>query len=187
MEKKGVDVFAHEGTLQVLRNPPVLKMYRELVWGRPKPARGKPFDKAVLEEYSVEVLYTPGHTFDHVSYLIDNFIFIGDLMAGKNPPLIAFKDEDFPQIIDSLKLVLSMKFDIAFSGTGVYTRDDVKVYLEKLLDLIERAENLYSSGKSVKEIVDILFPDPPMIVFAMEMVSEGEWSRKYLVESLLGK
>jgi len=185
LEKKGINVYAHDRTLDVLRNPPELKLYRELVWGKPKQAKGKPLDKGVLKEYGIKALYTPGHTFDHVSYIIDNYIFIGDLMAGKNPPLIAFKDENFQQIIKSLELILSKKFDIAFSGTGVYTREEVEKYLEKLIELKEKVRALHSDGKSIEEIVKIILPNPPMIVLAMENISEGEWSRRYLIESLL--
>jgi len=39
---------------------------------------------------------------------------------------------------------------------------------------------------SVNQIVEQIFPNPPKKVLQMEEVSGGEWSRKNLVESLLG-
>ena len=50
----------------------------------------------------------------------------------------------------------------------------------------KKAEELYSEGKTVREIVKILFPDVSQFVYLMEAFSGMEWSRENFIRSLLG-
>lgn len=186
LAEKGVDVYAHELALPLLKNPPNLKTYRKLVWGVPKSFEAKPIGKAPLKELGIKTIYTPGHTIDHLAYKVDNYIFVGDLVAGKKIPMMAFIGEDFREIINSLNKALNEEFDYAFSGMGVLTRDEFSKYLEDLIELKEKVKELYDRGLGIDKIVKEIFPSTPKIVLAIEYVSEGEWSRELLVKSLLG-
>ena len=95
------------------------------------------------------------------------------------------REEDYIATINSLKKVLKFKFDKAYGGTLILTREKVEEYLNYLLELKERAEELYSEGKTIKEIVNILFPNVPQMVYLMETFSGLEWSRENFIRSLL--
>ncbi|MEM4576520.1 MAG: hypothetical protein QW701_03520 [Candidatus Nezhaarchaeales archaeon] len=59
-------------------------------------------------------------------------------------------------------------------------------YLNYLLELKRGAEELYRGGRSIEEVINELFQNPPQKVLLMEIVSEKEWARKNMVKSLLG-
>jgi hypothetical protein len=58
--------------------------------------------------------------------------------------------------------------------------------LNNILKLKEKVEDLWKKGLNVDQIVERVFPKTPSKVLLMEEMSEGEWSRRNLVESLLG-
>jgi len=138
-----------------------------------------------IENLAIKIIETPGHSFDHVSILIGRDFFIGDLVTNPNP-IIAMKEEDSKEVISSLKKILKFEFDKAYSGLGVWDRSEVKNTLENTLRLKGKVEALRRKGLSIDQIVERIFPNPPKKVIQMEEVSGGEWSRKNLVESLLG-
>ena len=56
------------------------------------------------------------------------------------------REEDYIATINSLK-VLELKFDKAYGRTLILTREKVEEYLNYLLELKKKAEELYSEGK----------------------------------------
>ena len=69
---------------------------------------------------------------------------------------------------------------------GVSTRKEAEDYCRYLKNLKEKAEKLYSEGKSIEEIVNAVFPNLRQMPILMEFVSEKEWARENMVKSLLG-
>jgi len=178
-------VYAPRRSLEILRNPPKIPKYRQIVWGQPKSVHAKLLkNRMEFEDVTVEVIETPGHSFDHVSFLIDEKLFSGDLVMTSRQ-MVCMKEENYIATINSLKKILKLKFDKAYGGTLILTREKVEEYLNYLLELKERAEELYSEGKTIKEIVNILFPNVPRMVYLMETFSGLEWSRENFIKSLL--
>jgi len=185
-DKFNVEVFAPEKSLEILASPPEIPVYRQIVWGQPKPVKTIPFKKDMtIENLAIKIVETPGHSFDHVSILIGREFFIGDLVTNPNP-IIIMKEENSIDVISSIKKILKFEFDKAYSGHGVWDRSEVKNALENTLKLKEEVETLWLKGLSIDQIVEQIFPNPPKKVIQMEKVSGGEWSRKNLVEALLG-
>jgi glyoxylase-like metal-dependent hydrolase (beta-lactamase superfamily II) len=179
-------VYAPEKTLEILRNPQKIPKYRQLVWGQPKPVIAEPLKSRMeFDNVSVEVVETPGHSFDHVCFLIDDKLFMGDLIGSKRL-VICMRDEDYIGVIESIKKVLKLDFEKAYGGHVVLTKDEVKDFLNYLLDLKDRTDELYNKGKTVEEIVNTLLSDVPQKVILMEQMSEMEWARANLIRSLLG-
>jgi len=137
-----------------------------------------------LDDVVVEAIETPGHSFDHVSFLIDGRLFTGDLI-GSRKVLVAMRGENYREIIDSVKRVLSLDFEKAYGGHVVLTREEIEEFLDYLLELKSGVEELHREGKTPEEIVDILLASVPEKVLLMEKVSDMEWSRLNLVSSLL--
>jgi len=177
-----IEKYAPDKAIDVLKMPPDIPAYRKVVWGQPLPFEAIPASEL---KGDIEVIETPGHSFDHVSYLVGDRLFCGDLVINTKQ-MVTMREEDCLQTIESLKRVLKYDFKYAFTGMGVSSRDDVEAYLDYLLGLKKRAEELYRGGKSVEEIINALFPSPPPIVLLIEQVSEKELARENMVRSLLG-
>jgi glyoxylase-like metal-dependent hydrolase (beta-lactamase superfamily II) len=120
-----------------------------VVWGQPLPVIAEPLqDRIFVGGEEIEVIETPGHSFDHVSFLIDKKLFCGDLVISRGQ-VVCMREERLLETIKSIEKVLNLDFDFAYTGVGVASRDAVEDYLEYLLELRERAEKLYWEGKSI--------------------------------------
>jgi glyoxylase-like metal-dependent hydrolase (beta-lactamase superfamily II) len=185
-EKLDVNVFAPKKSLGVLANPHEIPAYRQVVWGQPKPVKASPLKTEIkIDNLTIKTFDTPGHSFDHVSFLIGRDLFLGDLMANVNP-IIIMREEDSIDVINSLEKILELDFERAYGGHGLWEKVDVETTLNNMLKLKENAEAFWRMGLNAEQIVEKIFVNVPAKVLQMEEVSEGEWSRKNLVESLLG-
>ena len=185
-ERFGVDVFAPRKSLEILANPPEIPAYRQIVWGQPKPIKANPLRREMkFNRVTVTTFETPGHSFDHVSFLTENIMFIGDLVTNPTP-IIMKKEEDCIALIDSLKMIVNSNFETAYGGHGFWDKNGVKSTLNNMLKLKEKVDVLWSMGLSAEQIVEKIFSNVPQKVVWMEEMSEYEWSRRNLVESLLG-
>jgi len=185
-ERFNVNVFAPEKSMKILASPPEVPAYRQLVWGHPKPLEALPFErKMTIDDVTFAAFDTPGHSFDHVSLLIDDFIFVGDLVTGPTP-IIIMREEDSIDLIDSLKMIAGLDFKRAFGGHGCWDKEDIKLTLNNMLKLKEKIDGLWRIGLNADQIVEKVFSNVPKKALLLEEISECEWSRKNLVESMLG-
>ncbi len=185
-ERLKVDVFAPKKSIEILGDPPEIPMYRQTVWGQPKPVIAKPLrERMKFGQTEILTIDTPGHSFDHVSFAMDDKLFLGDLVANLTPVII-MKQEDYVDLIDSLGEVLKLNFKIAYGGHGIWNRSSIVEALDTILELKKKVEILHKEGLDSTQIVEELFPNVTQKVLSMEELSEFEWSRKNLVESLLG-
>lgn len=185
-ERFEVEVFAPRNSLEILSKPPEVPAYRQMVWGQPKPVVASPLNgKTEFDRVTVVTFETPGHSFDHVSFLADNFMFIGDLVT--NPaPIITMREEDSLRLIDSLRIVVDLSFEAAYGGHGVWDKSGIRETLNNMVELKQKIQMLSRRGLDVEEILREVFMNTPNRVLLMEEMSGGEWSRKNLVESILG-
>jgi glyoxylase-like metal-dependent hydrolase (beta-lactamase superfamily II) len=157
-----------------------------MVWGQPNPVEASPLQKEMeFDDIAVKTVKTPGHCFDHVSFLIENMLFIGGLITNPTP-VITMKEEDAIAILDSLKTVLDLDFETSYGGHGLWVKSEVKKTLDNILKLKERIGMLWDMGLDAGQIVEKVFAEVPKKVLLMEEMSKGEWSRRNLVESILG-
>jgi glyoxylase-like metal-dependent hydrolase (beta-lactamase superfamily II) len=185
-EKFDVDVFAPRVSLQILANPPKIPAYRQTVWGQPRQVHANPIERKMrFNHVTVTTFETPGHSFDHVSFLIENMLFTGDLITNPTPVIVK-SEEDYIDLIESLKKVTNLDYETAYGGHGLWDNNAVKMVLINVLRLKETVCRLHSEGLGVEQIVEMLFSHVPKKVLIMEEMSEHEWSRRNLVQSLLG-
>ena len=185
-EKFGVDVFAPAKSLEILANPPEIPGYRQIVWGQPKPVKASPLQRKMgFNKATVTTVETPGHSFDHVSFLIENIMFTGDLVTNPTP-VIVMKEEDSLDVMDSLRMVVDLDFEKSYGGHGIWDKNSTKEALTNMLKLKERIDLLWNRGLNSEQIVEKIFSNVPKKVLLMEEMSSGEWSRKNLVESMVG-
>ena len=185
-ERLDVDVFAPTMSLEILANPPEIPQYRQIVWGQPKPVKATSLQRKMeFNKVTVTTAETPGHSFDHVSFLIENMMFMGDLVTNPTPVII-MKEEDSIDVMDSLKKVVNLDFETSYGGHGIWDRNGIKEILNNILKLKEKIDVLWNMGLDAGQIVEKIFSNVPKKVLMMEEMSGGEWSRKNLVESILG-
>ena len=82
---------------------------------------------------------------------------------------------------------MKFKFEKAYGGSQILTRNEVKEYLEYLLGLKSHAEDLLRDGRSIEEIVKTIFSRIPQKVLLIEEWSGGEWSRRKFIFPLLAR
>jgi ribonuclease/clavin/mitogillin len=185
-KKFNVNVFAPSKSIKLIRNPPEIPQYRQIVWGQPKPVEVKPLKRKMkFGQLTITTVETPGHSFDHVSFLIENKLFMGDLITNQNP-IIIMRQEDYIDLINSLRRVLSLEFAAAYGGHGVWDKGSITKTLNNILKLKEKVTTLTLKGLGTEQIAERIFSNAPKRVLLMEKLSGFEWSRKNLVDSLLG-
>ncbi len=169
---------------------PIEREYRileKIILGTPE----KFFSENVPEEiktekHSFEVLYTPGHSKDHIT-LFENkekLAFSGDLVLHGKAREISHEVEIY-RAIDSLKKLRELKPEKIFPGHGdiFYGCEVLDEKINYLEDLGEKILKLYEHGKNIKEIVKIVFGGerfPYMII-------KNYFSAENLVNSYLKK
>ncbi len=185
-ERFDVEVFASRKSLEILANPPEVPAYRQMVWGQPKPVKASPLKRKMrFKHVTLATIETPGHSFDHISFLTENIMFVGDLLTNPTP-IITMKEEDCIDQMDSLETVLNLDFKTAYGGHGIWDKNAIKATLNNMLMLKEKIYGLRGIGLSAEQIVEKVFSNAPKKVLLMEEISGYEWSRRNLVESLLG-
>ena len=185
-DEDGFQIHAPEKSIETLRNPPSIPEYRKLVWGQPKPVDAKPLKRNMrFGDIDIKTFDAPGHSDDHVVILINDMLFIGDLIGSKRP-MIAFYTENYNRIIKTIEeIMLNLKFTNVYGGHIIISKGEMKDILHYLKKLRERIRELYSESSDIDKIVDAILDKVPEKVLLMEVASSGEWSRKHLIKTLL--
>ena len=161
-------------------------LYRKLFWGKRQAFRAEPAPEAFQSRaYKWQSIFTPGHSADHLAYLNTSTgqLFSGDLFVQVNTKVI-LDSESIPQIIESIKQVLTYDFEEVFCNHAGYIKDG-KQKLQDKLDYLQHVASevqlLHEQGLSVKEIQQRLFPRKyPITTFSF-----GQWDSKHIVTSIL--
>ena len=190
--REGLQILAHPAALPVLVGPRAtqpLQPYRRLFWGWPDPSQGEPVsdgDQITTEHYCFEVIYTPGHSPDHLCLYEagQGWLFSGDLFVGGRDRALR-AEYDIWRIIASLKRTAQLPATMLFPGSA-RVRDnpagELKAKIGYLEELGERVLGLHRQGWGVGPIARAVCGGPMWI----EFVTLGHFSRRRLVRSYLG-
>jgi len=183
--------FAHPLSLPILQDPgryQPLQLYRRMIWGMPRPSEALPVENGSVvetEKYQFQVIYSPGHTPDHLCLYESNqqWVFTGDLFVGGKDRAIR-AGSDIWQIIESLRVIASFPSKIMFPSSARVRHNpeiDIQVKIDYLEKMGEKVLKLADRGMSVNEISKELLGGPMWI----ELVTWGHLSRRNLVNSYL--
>lgn len=189
--REGLEILAHPLALPVLVDPRRQKQqpYRHLFWGVPEPSEGKAIadgDCIETEHYRFQVLYTPGHSPDHICLHEpeQGWLFTGDLFVGGQERALG-AGYDILGIIASLKRIAELPAFMLFPGSARVRENSqgaLELKIAYLEEIGEKILGLHESGRSVNEITRTLFGKPMWI----EAATLGHFSRRRLVLSYLG-
>ena len=186
IRETGVPVYMHERYAEEVRKRPGYPLYRKLFWGKRPPFEVKPMGESFSSRKgNWQVIPTPGHAKDHVSFLNTKtgHLYTGDVYTQGRTKVV-LKDENIPQLIDSLTLLLTYDFDRVFcSHAGPLTdgREALRDKRDYLLEMQKTVRQKAKEGKSVRQIRDeVIRKRYPITLF-----SGGEWDSVHLIRSLL--
>jgi glyoxylase-like metal-dependent hydrolase (beta-lactamase superfamily II) len=190
-EKDNVRILIHPTGIPVLADPrsqQPLHPYRRIYWGYPQSSLGQPVsdgEEIETELYKFRVIYTPGHSPDHVCFYeaSKGWMFTGDLFVGGKERALRV-DYDIWEIIVSLKKISQLPISILFPGSARVREDPQDEILSKisyLEEFGERVQHLAQEGWSVPAITRELCGSPMYI----EYFTLGHFSRRGLVRSFL--
>lgn len=179
-------VFAHPEGFERLKNPQLEMMIQKFLYGLPKPSNPRKVPERIkVNDYTFKVLYTPGHSPDHISlYEADQkWAFTGDLLLW-GPTREVFVDVKIYDAIDSLRHLSSLDITMLFPGHGPPFKNP-KEALEQQVETLETFEmqvrELHERGWNAEEIRNNLFGRERMYVY----LCGGKFSALNLVKSYL--
>jgi glyoxylase-like metal-dependent hydrolase (beta-lactamase superfamily II) len=192
-QRDELEILAHPLALPILADPRGLQplhLYRRVMWGWPEPSLGQPVsdgETIETEHYTFEVIYTPGHSPDHICLYEPHqgWLFTGDLFVGGQDRALR-AGYDIWQIVESLKRISALPATILFPGSARVRTNPAQAMSDRisyLEDLGAKVLALHDQGRGVAEIVRALLGGPMWI----ELVTMGHFSRRRLVLSYLGK
>ncbi len=142
-----------------------------LAWSR----EGSPdVDRLLADDERVEVggrtlraLYTPGHRFDHLSFLLEDAsaIFAGDLVAGTGTVVIPRDEGDLLDYMASLRRLSALNPDLLLPGHGPiidHPRELLSYYIRHREDREALVlDGLAQGHHSIPTLLDVVYADVP--------------------------
>jgi glyoxylase-like metal-dependent hydrolase (beta-lactamase superfamily II) len=126
-------------------------------------------DGAMLEiaGLPIEVMHTPGHTADSVSFLVrvgeETGVLTGDTVLGRGTTVVAHPDGRLGPYLESLARLRELRGAVLLPGHGPVRRDVAAVAGEYLVHRRERLDQvraaLAAGARSPGEVVGIVYAD----------------------------
>ena len=183
----GLPVSAPAKAVPLLADGYKIHFYRQVVWGKPLPAKVDPIPEAIELGGGLRLLpiFSPGHSPDMTCFLEPNrgWLFSGDLFVAALPRYLR-SDEDFPQQVESLRRIIEHEFDTLFCahrGVVEKGRQAFRRKLEYLESLRGRARALREKGREVRQITRELLGKEDLLSW----ISGGHFRKSNLIEACL--
>ena len=181
LARRGLPLWLHADTEARVRQPPALRFYRRLTWGRPPAVVSpiEPFDAPELER-----IHTPGHSSDHhvVWDRETGTLFSGDLWLGVRSRVVHASEDPY-RIIESLERVRALAPARMFDAHRGVIDDPVRALTAKidwLGDTLGEIERCVAAGLSDRAIVRRVLGGEELAAY----FSGGEYSRRNLVAAV---
>lgn len=185
---KQVPIYIHANSVENCLKEANYPDYRKRMWGVRESFEAHPYGGAVIQSnnYSWEIIHTPGHEENHISLLNQEkgILFSGDLFVAQKTRII-MESESIPETMASIRKLLNYDFTEMYCSHSGYHQDGrkkLKLKLNYLEELSGEIADLYGSGKTIEEIDKELFPKVPPLTY----ISDHQWDSKHIIRSILG-
>jgi endoribonuclease LACTB2 len=185
-EKLGVPIYMNEKMIDDCMQKADYPLYRQVFWGKRRPFRAESIGETFQSAHATwRAIPTPGHAKDHLAFLNEETgqLFTGDLYCQEKTKVV-LREESIPDIIESLKQILTCDFEEVFCSHAGYLnngREALQRKLNYLLELQGTITKQFNDGKTPDEINRELFPRRyPIMKF-----SSGEWDSIHIVHSVI--
>lgn len=179
-------VYVHRKGMDRLKNPQLEMQIQKFLYGLPEPSNPKEIPSVLKTgEYTFDVMYTPGHSPDHISLYEPRkkWAFTGDLLLW-GPTREVFVDVKIYDAIESLERLADLDIDILFPGHGPPFRNPKEALAKQvgtLKDFGMQIRELHERGWNAEEIRNHLFGRERMYVY----LCGGKFSALNLIKSYL--
>lgn len=187
-KEHGLSVYMNDMSIESCVQKATYPLYRKLFWGKRRPFQARPIgEKFTSRNATWDVIETPGHSKDHLSFLNRETgqLFSGDLYVHPYTKVV-LREECIPSIINSIEKVLTYDFDELFCCHAGYVKDGPQAFTKKLhylKELQERILTFHKQGYTEHEIHNKIFDKKYPITF----FSFGEWDSKHMISSVLNE
>ncbi|NJC69160.1 MBL fold metallo-hydrolase [Planosporangium thailandense] len=111
----------------------------------------------------LEVIFTPGHTHDSVSYRVRDVVFTGDTVLGRGTTVVAWPDGDLGDYLSSLRRLRAQGPVPVLPGHGPALADcavATAYYLEHRLARLEQIRAAWTAGaQTAPDVVRVVYAD----------------------------
>jgi glyoxylase-like metal-dependent hydrolase (beta-lactamase superfamily II) len=178
-------VFVHPAGFERLRNPKVEMPIERIMFGLPKPSNPKKIPKIIEDYYRFNVLYTPGHSPDHISLYEPNqkWAFTGDLLLWGSTREV-FTDVKIYDAMESLRKLANLKIERLFPGHGPPFEKPNEALREQIknLEVFEmQIKELHQKGWNSQKIRNEIFGKERLYTYLFG----GKFSALNLVNSYI--
>lgn len=178
-------VLAPAKSLKPLAEGFPVEFYRRLVWGRPEPVEAAPVpdETELANGWHLRAIPAPGHAPDMMCYLVPEpgWLFTADLFIARRPRYLRY-DEDVPQLIRTLRDVLTLEFETIFCGhRGIveHGKQALRGKLQYLETLCGQARDMHKAGHTISAITRQLLGRSGLL----RWISGGDFSKQNLIAS----
>lgn len=140
-------------------------------------------EELAFERFSIRAVATPGHTAEHLCFLMANGeLFTGDTVLGEGTTVIFPPDGNMNDYISSLEKLIALQPRVIYPGHGPARHDAVALlngYLNHRLMREDQIRNKLREGrKSIPELRASIYPGlDPRLVQAAELQIQAHLER----------
>lgn len=187
-QQRDVPIFVHRDSVSICAEDGDYPIYRQALWGERPAFVAQPFgDTLQTNSATLDVIATPGHTTDHVSFYNreTGAMFTGDLYIQTKTKVV-LDEENIVHTLASLKKILNYDFEEVYCCHAGYIADGRAKIQEKIAyleDLEGNVKQLFNKGYSVEEITKAIFVRD----YPITKVSREQWSSKHIITAFINQ
>ena len=170
-------------------------LIQKLIWGSPLKVKTQTLPEELIinegseSQTTVIAIPTPGHAKDLTCLFFpqQKYLFSGDMYISKSLKYLR-SDENLSQLIDSLKKLIALDFEILFCphrGIVIEGKQALEDKLQNLLTLCSQSQELMQQGLSEADIVvKLLGPEDGLAKLSKFNISKGNLIRQAMCHPL---
>lgn len=183
---KNVPIYIHRDSVSICAVDGDYPLYRQALWGeRPAFVAQAIGDTIQTKSATWDVIETPGHTTDHLSFYNreTGAMFTGDLFIQPKTKVV-LDEENIVHTLASLRKIVNYDFDVVYCCHAGFIADGRTKIQEKIAyleDMEGKVKQLFMQGYTIEEMTKTIFPRD----YPITKVSGEQWSSKHIITAFI--